>query len=182
MEYRILASTGLRVSVVGIGTWQLGGEWGHAYTQTEADAIFDKGAELGINLIDTAECYGDHLSERFIGDYLSRRARSRWIIATKFGHRFNSFLNRTDDFSVNGVRRQLEESLGLRADEGLLRTGRGRTPWRNPVIAVIVVVEVADRPLRADEKARGAVAHPLRSPEATRGRLFAPDRAHASER
>ncbi len=111
MEYRILGSTELRVSVVGIGTWQLGGEWGHDYTQSEADAIFDKGAELGINLIDTAECYGAHLSERLIGDYLSRRDRSRWIIATKFGHRFNSFLNRTDDFSVNGVREQLEESL-----------------------------------------------------------------------
>jgi len=89
----------------------LGGEWAHDYAQSEADAIFDKGAELGINLLDTAECYGDHLSERLIGDYLSRRDRSRWIIATKFGHRFNSFLNRTDDFSINGVREQLEESL-----------------------------------------------------------------------
>jgi aryl-alcohol dehydrogenase-like predicted oxidoreductase len=111
MECRILGSTGLRVSAVGIGTWQLGGEWGHDYSQSEADAIFDKGAELGINLIDTAECYGDHLSERLIGDYLSRRERSRWVIATKFGHRFNSFLNRTDDFSLKGVREQLEESL-----------------------------------------------------------------------
>jgi aryl-alcohol dehydrogenase-like predicted oxidoreductase len=111
MEYRILGSTGLRVSVVGIGTWQLGGEWAHDYSQSEADAIFDKGAESGINLIDTAECYGDHLSERLIGDYLSRHDRLRWIIATKFGHRFNSFLNRTDDFSVKGVREQLEESL-----------------------------------------------------------------------
>jgi aryl-alcohol dehydrogenase-like predicted oxidoreductase len=111
MEYRILGSTGLRASVVGIGTWQLGGEWGHDYSQSEADAIFDKGTELGINLIDTAECYGDHLSERLIGNYLGRHHRSRWIIATKFGHRFNSFLNRTDEFSVNGVREQLEESL-----------------------------------------------------------------------
>jgi aryl-alcohol dehydrogenase-like predicted oxidoreductase len=111
MEYRILGSTGLRVSVVGIGTWQLGGEWGHNYSQAEADAIFDKAAELGVNLLDTAECYGDHLSERFIGDYLSRRDRSRWIVATKFGHRFNSFMNRTEDFSVKGVREQLESSL-----------------------------------------------------------------------
>jgi len=84
---------------------------GHDYSQAEADGIFDKGAELGINLIDTAECYGDHLSERLIGDYLSRRDRSRWIVATKFGHRFNSFLNRTDDFSTKGVREQLEASL-----------------------------------------------------------------------
>src|SRR5689334_5315338 len=113
MEYRTLGGTGLRVSVVGIGTWQLGGEWGQNYSQAEADAIFDKGAELGINLLDTAECYGDHLSEQFIGDYLSRRDRSRWIVATKFGHRFNSFMNRTEDFSVNGVRKQLESSLKI---------------------------------------------------------------------
>jgi aryl-alcohol dehydrogenase-like predicted oxidoreductase len=111
MECRILGSTGLRVSVVGVGTWQLGGEWGHDYSQKEVDAIFDKAAELGINLIDTAECYGDHLSESFIGDYLSRHDRSRWIVATKFGHRYNSFLNRTNDFCVNGVREQLEASL-----------------------------------------------------------------------
>ena len=63
------------------------------------------------NFIDTAECYGDHLSERLIGDYLSRRDRSRWLVATKFGHHFNRFMNRDDDFSVAGVRQQLEASL-----------------------------------------------------------------------
>jgi aryl-alcohol dehydrogenase-like predicted oxidoreductase len=111
MKYRTLGSTGLRVSVIGIGTWQLGGEWGRSFGQGEVDAILDRGAELGINLIDTAECYGDHLSERFIGDYLSRRNRSRWVVATKFGHHFNKFMDRTDDFSAAGVRRQVEDSL-----------------------------------------------------------------------
>ncbi len=117
MQYRVLGSTDLRLSVIGIGTWQLGGEWGHEYTQAEADSIFDKAAELGINLIDTAECYGDHLSERFIGDYLSRRDRSKWIVATKFGHRFNSFMNRTQAFSADEVLKQLDASLkSLRTD------------------------------------------------------------------
>jgi len=111
MEYRTLGSTGLRVSVIGIGTWQLGGEWGHTYSQSEADAIFDQGAELGINLLDTAECYGDHLSERLIGDYLARHDRSRWIVATKFGHHYHGFMNRTEDFSAKDVRLQLEDSL-----------------------------------------------------------------------
>jgi aryl-alcohol dehydrogenase-like predicted oxidoreductase len=111
MEYRVLGSTGLQVSVIGIGTWQLGGEWGHSYSQSEADAIFDQGAELGINLLDTAECYGDHLSERLIGDYLARHDRSRWIVATKFGHHYHSFMNRTEDFSAEDVRLQLEGSL-----------------------------------------------------------------------
>ena len=111
MHYRILGGTGLRVSVIGLGTWQFGGEWGRTFSQAEADAILDKAADLGINLIDTAECYGDHLSEGLIGDYLSRHDRSRWIVATKFGHHFNRFLDRTEDFSEAGVREQLEASL-----------------------------------------------------------------------
>ena len=111
MRYRILGSTGLRVSVIGIGTWQFGGEWGRAFSQADADPILDKAAELGINLIDTAECYGDHLSEGLIGDYLSRHDRSKWIVATKFGHRFNKFLDRTEGFSPADVRKQLEASL-----------------------------------------------------------------------
>ena len=117
MQYRILGSTGLKVSVIGIGTWQFGGEWGHDYTQAEADAILERGADLGINLIDTAECYGDHLSEKLIGDYLSRRDRSRWVVATKFGHHYNKFQDRTELFGVDDVRRQLEGSLkALRVD------------------------------------------------------------------
>jgi aryl-alcohol dehydrogenase-like predicted oxidoreductase len=111
MHYKILGSTGLRVSVIGLGTWQFGGEWGRNFSQAEADAILDRAAELGLNLIDTAECYGDHLSEGLIGDYLSRHDRSRWIVATKFGHHFNRFLDRTEDFSEADVRKQLEASL-----------------------------------------------------------------------
>jgi len=118
MRYRILGRTGLRVSVIGLGTWQFGGEWGVNFSQSEVDAILDAAADSGINFVDTAECYGpDHISERLLGDYLSRRDRSRWLVATKFGHHFNSFMNRTDDFSVDGVRAQLEASLrALRVD------------------------------------------------------------------
>jgi len=111
MRYRILGSTGLRVSAIGLGTWQFGGEWGHTFSQADADAILDQAAEVGINVIDTAECYGDRLSERLIGDYLSRHDRPRWIVATKFGHQFKGFMDRSEDFSTAGVRRQLEGSL-----------------------------------------------------------------------
>lgn len=111
MRYRILGGTGLKVSVIGIGTWQFGGEWGRSYSQAEVDAILDKAAELGVNLIDTAECYGEHLSERLIGDYMARHDRSRWVVATKFGHHFRGFMDRADDFSAAGVRGQLEASL-----------------------------------------------------------------------
>jgi len=112
MRYRILGKTGLSVSVIGVGTWQFGGEWGVDFSQGEVDTILDTAADCGINLIDTAECYGpDHLSEKLVGDYLSRHDRSRWIVATKFGHHFKGFVDRDTDFSVASVRSQLEGSL-----------------------------------------------------------------------
>lgn len=111
MKYRKLGKTGIDVSVIGVGTWQFGGEWGRQYQQSEVDAILDKAAEHGVNLIDTAECYGHHLSEALIGDYLSRRDRSQWIVATKFGHQFHNFMDRTWDSSIAGVKQQLEQSL-----------------------------------------------------------------------
>jgi aryl-alcohol dehydrogenase-like predicted oxidoreductase len=111
MKYRQLGRTGLKVSAVGVGTWQFGGDWGHDFTQAEVDAILDQADECGINLIDTAECYGDHLSEKFIGDYLSRRQRGKWVVATKFGHCYDGGTKKFDSFSVASVREQLEVSL-----------------------------------------------------------------------
>jgi myo-inositol catabolism protein IolS len=110
MKYRRLGKTGMRVSVIGIGTWQLGGEWGKNFGQAEVDAMIDKGAELGINLIDTAECYGDHLSEQLIGNAVKGR-REKWIIATKFGHKFMPNFERENLFKPAQVQKQLEDSL-----------------------------------------------------------------------
>jgi myo-inositol catabolism protein IolS len=111
MKFRKLGSTGMNVSVIGLGTWQFGGEWGKDFTQAEVDAMLDKAGELGINLLDTAECYGDHLSEKFIGDYLSRRKREDWIVATKFGHHFHGHLERAQLWSADDVLKQLDDSL-----------------------------------------------------------------------
>lgn len=110
MLYRKLGKTGLSVSVIGIGTWQFGGEWGKNFTQPEADAMFDRCRDLGINLVDTAECYGDHLSERLVGGAI-KRDRKNWILATKFGHHFHGFQSRTQVYDPEDVRRQLEASL-----------------------------------------------------------------------
>lgn len=116
MKYRTLGKTNLRVSVIGIGTWQLGGEWGKQFAQTEVDAMFDKARELGLNLIDTAECYGDHTSERLIGAAIERD-REKWVVATKFGHRFTGHMKRSDERSPKDAVEQLEASLtALRTD------------------------------------------------------------------
>jgi aryl-alcohol dehydrogenase-like predicted oxidoreductase len=116
MKYRQLGRTGIQVSVIGIGTWQLGGEWGKTFEQVEVDTMLRKAAEFGVNLIDTAECYGDHLSEELIGRAI-RGQRERWIIATKFGHRFKRPFERDTMFEPVQVQKQLEESLrALRSD------------------------------------------------------------------
>jgi aryl-alcohol dehydrogenase-like predicted oxidoreductase len=116
MQQRRLGKTNLNVSVIGIGTWQFGGEWGKTFEQTEVDRMFARGKDLGINLIDTAECYGDHLSEQLVGRAIEH-SRADWILATKFGHKFHGNFNRTEPREPADVERQLEESLrALRTD------------------------------------------------------------------
>jgi myo-inositol catabolism protein IolS len=119
MRYRRLGTTGLRVSVIGLGTWQFGGEWGRRFTDDEVARLVARAGELGVNLIDTAECYGDHLSESLIGRAIARN-RQAWVVATKFGHRFHadrmrargwSADVRTDHWSPKEVVDQLDESL-----------------------------------------------------------------------
>lgn len=110
MKYRRLGKTGLQVSTIGIGTWQLGNHWGKQFEQNEVNDIFARASALGINLVDTAECYGDHVSERFIGRAIAGQ-RERWIVATKFGHNRGSSLPGEMHWQAGQVQLQLEASL-----------------------------------------------------------------------
>lgn len=117
MRYRTLGSTGIDVSVIGLGTWQFGGEWGKDYRLAEVEAILGRARELGINLLDTAECYGPgHLSESLVGRALGGD-RDKWIIATKFGHEFEGHNRRRQAWTIDEVMAQLDGSLrALRTD------------------------------------------------------------------
>ncbi|RKX82337.1 MAG: aldo/keto reductase [Spirochaetes bacterium] len=111
MKYRELGKTGLKVSVVGLGTYQFGGRWAKDYSQKEVNDIFNAARETGINFIDTAECYGaNHLSEHLIGNAIANE-RDKWIVATKFGHKRISFSVQEHHWSAPEVKEQLEESL-----------------------------------------------------------------------
>jgi aryl-alcohol dehydrogenase-like predicted oxidoreductase len=120
VKYRRLGKTGLRVSVVGVGTWQLGGEWGRRFTQHEVDQLLGRAGDLGVNLVDTAECYGNHLAEALIGQAIHQQ-RDDWVVATKFGHQFHPeamaqarwspVAVRTDHWTPKDVIAQLEASL-----------------------------------------------------------------------
>src|SRR5437899_3075940 len=79
MEYRRLGNSGLKVSVVGLGTNNFGGRTDEAASQRVVDAAID--AE--INLFDTADVYGQGKSEEIIGRGLKGR-RDAMVIATKF--------------------------------------------------------------------------------------------------
>lgn len=115
MEYRVLGKTGLRVSAVGMGTWQLAGVWNKTFSLSEVRELFGCAAQLGVNFVDTAECYGDHQAESFIGQCIAGE-RERWVIATKFGHNVANGLG-DENFEPDQVRQQLEASLrALRTD------------------------------------------------------------------
>ncbi|WP_291767496.1 aldo/keto reductase [Caldivirga sp. UBA161] len=69
MRYRVLGGTGLRVSEIGLGAWFIGGMYGEV-TIDEAKAIIRRALDLGINVFDTADVYGNGLSERILGEEL----------------------------------------------------------------------------------------------------------------
>jgi aryl-alcohol dehydrogenase-like predicted oxidoreductase len=110
MKFRVLGKTGLKVSVIGLGTHQFSGEWAKVFSEAEVRQILARAQDCGINFIDTAECYGDHMVESLLGGILAGQ-RARWIVATKFGHAYPTPTQKADAWSVAEVRRQLEVSL-----------------------------------------------------------------------
>jgi aryl-alcohol dehydrogenase-like predicted oxidoreductase len=89
VEHRIFDRTGRQVSVVGLGTWQLGADWGHV-DEDDALAILAAAVDSGVTLLDTADVYGDGRSERLIGRFLSEAGSGRaddLLVATKMGRR-----------------------------------------------------------------------------------------------
>lgn len=109
MKYRPLGKTGLNVSVISLGTHQFSGEWAKEFSPSEVGEILTRAGELGINVIDTAECYGDHAVESLIGNAITK-TRKDWVLATKFGHAYSG-RDKIDAWSVAQVRQQLEASL-----------------------------------------------------------------------
>jgi aryl-alcohol dehydrogenase-like predicted oxidoreductase len=88
MKTRVFGRTGRRVSEIGFGAWGIGGaQWGGA-DEAESMAALHKALDCGINFFDTADVYGDGLSERLIARL--RRERSEpFYVATKAGRRLS---------------------------------------------------------------------------------------------
>ena len=86
MDQRTLGRTGRSVSVISLGTWQLGGDWG-SVTEADARAVLDASVASGVTMFDTADVYGDGRSEQLIGGYLADRRDLSVFVATKIGRR-----------------------------------------------------------------------------------------------
>ena len=113
----ILGRTGLEVTRLGYGALELKGPVveGRDLTDAEASGVLDAVLDSGINLIDTADCYG--LSEETVGKHLSRR-RSEYVLTTKAGcHRDNGPSGGAKDLTREGLIYSVERSLRrLRTD------------------------------------------------------------------
>ncbi len=107
-----LGTTGLKVSPVAFGTWQLGGEWG-SFDEDEGIAAIRDARELGINLFDTAQGYGFGASERLLGRALRGdldNRRDEVVVATKGGLRMAE-TGLVRDASPAWLRSGVEDSL-----------------------------------------------------------------------
>ncbi|WP_366146623.1 aldo/keto reductase [uncultured Pseudokineococcus sp.] len=110
METRRLGRTGADVGVVGLGTWQLGGDWGEV-REDDALAVLRTALEEGVTLLDTADVYGDGRSEKIIGRFLADLpAGDRPFVATKAGRRADPF--EAAQYTPENLRAWVQRSLG----------------------------------------------------------------------
>ena len=111
MRMRTLGKTGYQVSEIGLGCWQLGGDFGPVAEET-ADAILREGLNSGITFFDTADVYGDGRSERLCGEHLSGQPGVR--VATKVGRTGDLY---PDGYTLDRVFDHLKQSADrLRTD------------------------------------------------------------------
>ena len=106
LALRPLGSSGIQVSEIGLGAWQLANpEWG-LHDSGEALKIVDAALDAGCNFFDTAPGYGQGRSEELLGQAL-KPLRRQVVICTKFGHDADG----RNDFSAKAIRPSLEGSL-----------------------------------------------------------------------
>ena len=103
---RTLGKSGIAASSIGLGCWQLGGDFG-AIDDARADAVLAAADQCAITFWDTADVYGAGASERRIGAWQRQHAGQR-VIATKLGRNAELY---PDGYRYDSMRRSIEGSL-----------------------------------------------------------------------
>jgi aryl-alcohol dehydrogenase-like predicted oxidoreductase len=125
-----LGRSGLEVSRIAFGTWELGGDWG-SFDEREASEAIRHAYGIGVNFFDTAQGYGWGESERLLGRALAdelRTNRDRIVIATKGGLRMTDD-GQVRDSSPGWLRQGVDESL---AALGIERIDLYQVHWPDP--------------------------------------------------
>ncbi|MFW5812665.1 MAG: aldo/keto reductase [Alkalispirochaetaceae bacterium] len=113
MEKRVIGSTDLEVSVVGVGTWAMGNDFFGSVDDRKSIEAIETSIDSGVNLIDTAPAYGAGHAEEVVGKAIKGR-REEVVIATKVG------INRTPTSFDRNLR---PESIRQEIDDSLRRLG-----------------------------------------------------------
>lgn len=105
MRYKVLGSSGLRVSELALGTGTFGTDWGWGADEAESRQVFDAYVEAGGNFLDTANVYQVGASERMLGQFI-KDDRARFVLATKYT------MSTRNDLSFSGnSRKNMVQSL-----------------------------------------------------------------------
>lgn len=108
MKYRLLGKTKFKISEVSLGTWQVGGKWGEPFDKKNAEMIINDAIDKGVNFIDTADVYGDGLSEQMVGQVVKKRKETVYI-ASKCGRKITPHTNA--GYTPAALQRFVEDSL-----------------------------------------------------------------------
>ena len=110
MERITLGSSGLSVSPISFGTWQLSPRFWGEQSKEVAIAAMKLAVDQGINFFDTADAYGDGYAETVLGEALKELPREELVIATKFFNHFNPDASRYPDLSRDYLIERCEAS------------------------------------------------------------------------
>ena len=91
MKYRKLERTDIKISEIGFGAWafSLPGWWGKKIDEDGAKRMLKKAYDLGINLFEMADMYGQGRAERIVGEVF-KGMRDEVLLSTKYGYDFSN--------------------------------------------------------------------------------------------
>jgi aryl-alcohol dehydrogenase-like predicted oxidoreductase len=110
-ERIVFGSTGLEVSPICFGTWQLSPRFWGEQSKSDVLAAMNTAYEAGINFYDTADAYGDGYAETVLGEFLAGIPRENVVICTKVYNHFNPDASRYPDLSPEHIKQRCELQL-----------------------------------------------------------------------
>ncbi len=142
MQNRQLGNSSIEASVVGLGTWAIGGWMWGGTDESDAIAAIQASIDAGVTLIDTAPAYGMGLSEEIVGKAINGR-RDKVILSTKCGLVWHTTQgNHFFDASGKPVHRYLGgDSIRYEVEQSLQRLGVEtidiyHTHWQDPTTPI----------------------------------------------